>query len=81
MRDNIVLTSHLEPKAMEEVDMFLWLMITTDKYELPLIVADSPKELAKLAGVSYQNIKTSIYLKNKGKIAYSKYVKVEVDDD
>lgn len=81
MRDNIVLTSHLEPKVMEEVDMFLWLMITTDKYELPLIVADSPKELAKLAGVSYQNIKTSIYLKNKGKIAYSKYVKVEVDDD
>lgn len=61
--------------------MFLWLMITTDKYELPLIVADSPKELAKLAGVSYQNIKTSIYLKNKGKIEYSKYVKVEVDDD
>jgi hypothetical protein len=56
-------------------------MITTDKYELPLIVADSPRELAKLAGVSYQNIKTSIYLKNKGKIAYSKYVKVEVDDD
>lgn len=51
MRDNIVLTSHLEPKVMEEADMFLWLMITTDKYELPLIVADSPKELAKLAGV------------------------------
>ena len=81
MRDNIVLTSLLEPKVMEEADMFLWLMITTDKYELPLIVADSPRELAKLAGVSYQNIKTSIYLKNKGKITYSKYVKVEVDDD
>lgn len=61
--------------------MFLWLMITTDKYELPLIVADSPRELAKFVGVSYQNIKTCIYLKNKGKIAYSKYVKVEVDDD
>ncbi len=81
MRDNIVLMSLLEKKVMEEADMFLWLMITTDKYELPLIVADSPKELAKLAGVSYQNIKTSIYLKNKGKITYSKYVKVEVDDD
>lgn len=61
--------------------MFLWLMITTDKYELPLAVADSPRELSKLVGVSYQNIKTSIYLAKCGRIKYSKYIKVEVDDD
>lgn len=66
---------------MGVVDMYLWLMVTTDKYELPLAVADSPRELAKLVGVSCQNIKTSIYLAKCGKIKYSKYIKVEVSND
>lgn len=31
--------------------MTLWLKVTNDKYELPLAVADTKKELAKMLGL------------------------------
>ena len=34
----------------------LYLLVTTDKYELPLAVADSKEELAQIAGVSVGTI-------------------------
>ena len=38
----------------------LYLLVTTDKYELPLAVADSKEELAQIAGVSVGTISANL---------------------
>ena len=38
----------------------LYLQVTTDKYRLPLLVADSPKELAKMMGTKDVNINSAL---------------------
>lgn len=35
---------------------YIWMLVTRDEYELPLVVADSAKELARLIGVNYGTI-------------------------
>ena len=58
----------------------LWLMVTKDKYELPLIVADSADELAKKAGVRTNTVHSCIVrAKKKGRSTI--YKKVVLDDD
>lgn len=57
---------------------YIWMLVTTDKYELPLAVAGSAKELGEMIGEkNYQNILSAVshakYRKNK-----SKYVRVKV---
>ena len=57
--------------------MILYLLVTQDEYEYPLIVADSLGELAEKCGCTKNAISTGIsYKKNGGK---SRFVKVEVD--
>lgn len=58
----------------------LWLMVTLDKYELPLAVAESASELAKIAGVSKNTVMASVSHVKHGRKKRSKYIKVEVDD-
>ena len=60
--------------------MTLWLEVTQDELELPLVVADSAKELADL-----RNVKTkAIWIHHsrwlRGKIKRGKYRKVVIDD-
>ena len=58
----------------------LWLEVTKDKYELPLAVADTQSELAKMRGTTKEKIRTS-YSKYKLGIAKScKYRRVEVEE-
>ena len=40
----------------EQRDRTLWLCVTPDQYELPMIVADSAKELARKAGVTAETL-------------------------
>lgn len=40
--------------------MTLWLYVTNDELELPIIVADSVKELAEKMGVTASNIYSNI---------------------
>lgn len=61
--------------------MKLYLYVTNDEYELPVAVADSPHELAKMLGVSANTVSNSIYKERIGKTAHSQYKKIEVDDD
>lgn len=58
--------------------MTLWLMVTKDKYELPLAVADTSAELERMLGLREKSIIKQIY---KAKKANRKcqYIKVEVD--
>jgi hypothetical protein len=59
--------------------MKLYLLVTQDELELPLIVADSIKELAVKCGCTENAISVGIsYKKNGGK---SRFVKVVVEDD
>lgn len=54
---------------------FLYLAVTNDKYELPIAVADSASELAKMLGLSVYTIYTGVCRESKN---VRKIVKVEV---
>lgn len=58
----------------------IYMKVTKDRYSLPVAVADSPKELAALCGVS-QNAIYSAFSHEKRGDWKSPYVKVTVDDD
>lgn len=59
---------------------YLYILVSKDKLELPLAVADSPAELGRMIGVSKSTIDSSIsHAKRKGK--WCRYIKVKVEDD
>lgn len=59
--------------------MKIYMLVTQDELELPLIVADSLGELAEKCGCTKNAISSGIsYKKNGGK---SRFVKVVVEDD
>lgn len=58
---------------------YLWLYVTPDKYELPVYVCDTARELAEKRNVSVSTVKTAARThKLKG---YGNYIKVEVEED
>lgn len=52
----------------------LYVKCTTDKYELPIAVADNPGELANMLGVTTGTVRSSTSKRKNG------YYKVEVED-
>lgn len=59
--------------------MTLWMEVTTDEFELPVAVARTAEELAKMVGRSSNSISSAIHhARTRG--YKSRYVKVEVDD-
>lgn len=65
----------------EPVAMVLWIAITADKYELPLIVADTPEELAQLAGVAVGSVRSCYSRYKNGRRKKSRYICVEIPDE
>lgn len=61
--------------------MTVWMVVTRDIYELPVAIADTSKELAKICGVSDLTIQTGAYRYKAGKVKKSRYRKVVIDDD
>lgn len=59
----------------------LYMIVSTDEFELPEYVADTISELSRMSGVNYINIVKTLYLKRKGICKKSKYVEVEVGDN
>ena len=55
--------------------------VTADEYELPVAIADTCKELAKLCGVSRNTIRHAMQRGWNGKRTGRKFIKVEVNDD
>lgn len=53
----------------------LYVRTTKDDLELPIAVADSPTELAKMIGVKVDTVNTMISRKAKG------YYKIEIEDE
>lgn len=60
---------------------YLWLMVSSDKYELPLAVTDTAAQLGKIAGVRTDTICKMAALAARGELKRSKYVRVSVEED
>lgn len=61
--------------------MTLWMLVDTRTPEqLPLAVADTCTELAKIAGTTKNNILSSICHSSERDTKKTRYLKIEVDD-
>lgn len=60
--------------------MKLYMAVTADEYELPLIVSDKIKDIAKYSGTSESNVYQGIYYDYSGKRKKMKFVRVDVND-
>lgn len=60
---------------------FLWLAVTTDELELPIVVADTVAELARRLGKKPNDISSAWCKKLSGKNWGVKVVKVEVNNN
>lgn len=61
--------------------MRLFMKITEDKYELPLIVTPNISELADKCGVTRNSIESEISRYYHGRIKSCKYRRVDVEED
>lgn len=59
----------------------LYIAISKDEYELPIAVADTPTELARMIGVSRKTIYNQMSRTKHGTIKQAIYRAVEVDDE
>ncbi len=57
----------------------MYIAVTSDKYELPIAVADTSGELAKMLGTTRNNILSSISKNKSGKHSKVRYIKLEDD--
>ena len=60
---------------------YIWMCVEADEYELPLIVADSAKELARKMGLSVDTVTVAAYRGHSGKTTGRKFVKVRIDEE
>ena len=58
----------------------VYMEVTKDKFELPIVVADSAYELARLCGVNVSTIMHSVSTQSKRIIKNSQYKRVWVND-
>lgn len=58
----------------------IYLLVTKDEFELPLAVADSVYELARICGVTPSTVMHSVSTTSKRQIKNSKYKRVWVSD-
>jgi len=57
----------------------LYMAVTADRYELPLFVADSPRELVLVTGYSKNIILSSIAHNQSGRMRGVKFIRISVD--
>lgn len=60
---------------------YLYLAVTTDKYELPLIVEDTALKLANKMGITRGRVNSAIYQNESGKRRGSKIIKIEIQSE
>lgn len=61
--------------------MTIWMEVTQDEYELPVLIALSASELARKAGTSRTNVSSSACKNKHGRCKQTRFLKVEIDDD
>lgn len=66
---------------------YIWMAVTADQYELPLAVADTAPELAKILGISKRAVWQGEHqacvgiIRNPGKICGYKIIKLSIDSE
>lgn len=63
------------------VSVNVYMIVTNDKYRLPLYWGDSIAELADHARLNYMTVKTGIRKAMRGKRQHSKYEVVHIPDE
>ena len=58
----------------------VYMKVTKDRFELPIVVADSAYELARLCGVTVSTVMHSVSKTSKRVVNNSQYKRVWVDD-
>ncbi len=61
--------------------MVIWMEVTRDRYELPVAVADTARELAEIVGVKKQGICKAVMKARRNEVKRVRFVKVEVEDE
>ena len=61
--------------------MTLYLAVSADKYELPIAVADSARELERILGLGKGTVTSHISKVRHGTLRKQKYFKIEIDDE
>ena len=61
--------------------MKLYLQVTRDKYELPLAIADSPAELARITGAKPATVASTLSHYRHGRYTRTQFVEVEIDEE
>lgn len=59
----------------------LWMKVTNDEYELPLAVAESAAELARMTGIKPESLYSIISRERHGKKRTYSYREVDIDDE
>ncbi len=60
---------------------YVWMQVTRDKYELPVAVADTAVELARIVGTNSNNVRSAVAHVNRGDKKWSRFVRVEIDEN
>ena len=60
--------------------MKVYMAVTNDKYELPLVQRDTPAELASIFGLKKETVLSEISRNASRKNNYYKFVRVIIDD-
>lgn len=61
--------------------MIIWMLVTNDKYELPVCIADTAEELSRLSGFSVNSIRASVAHVKSGRQKSSIFKKIELEDE
>ena len=61
--------------------MTFYIAVTPDEYELPMAVAETTEELARLMGVSGGTIRSHLYKVKSGIVKKPRYEKVVIEED
>ena len=58
----------------------LWMLVTSDQYELPLMIADTVRELSQKSGISVSAIRSGANRYRDGKMHRSQYHRVSLEE-
>lgn len=58
---------------------YIWMMVSDDKYEFPLAIADTARQLAEMIGSTENNVRSDYCHYMQGRTKSCRYRRVELD--
>ena len=66
---------------MKRKKAIVWMAVSQDELSLPVAIADTAKELAKILGTTENNVKSSDSKFKHGVYKNSRYIAVRIDEE